>query len=161
MSSIEEQIQEHLGIVRFVLNNFFPKLAQDDDVYQLALIGLWNACRTYRPERGAFSTYAVSCCRHEVCKELRKHKRRPQLISLEDETKEGLTVAGLIADPVDHFGSVDLRNAWNRLTEREKRILGMRASGYSQQEIGKLLGVSQSRICRIINRRKMELMSAV
>lgn len=161
MPSMDDQIREHLGIVYFVLNHWFPKLAQDEDIVQIATIGLWNACRTFRPERGTFSTYAVSCCRHEVCKELRDHKRRLQLISLDDETKEGLTVGGLISDPVDRFGSVDFKNAWDRLPDREKKILGMRAVGYSQQEIGEALGISQSLISRIISSTKAGLMEAV
>ena len=45
---------------------------------------------------------------------------------------------------------IDIEQALENLTEREREILSLSLLGYSQKEIGERLGYDQSQICRIL-----------
>lgn len=69
---------------------------------------------------------------------------------------EGQCLGDVIADDVDDFASVDtlatLRPALAALNERERHILLLRfVRGWTQDEIGKDLGVSQMQVSRLLS----------
>jgi RNA polymerase sigma factor (sigma-70 family) len=51
-------------------------------------------------------------------------------------------------DGIEDF--VDIERAFNRLPEREKKIVYLRLSGYTQEEIGAIIGVTHQHISRIL-----------
>ena len=51
-------------------------------------------------------------------------------------------------DGIEEF--VDIERAFNRLPEREKQIVFLRLSGYTQAEIGNLVGISQQHVSRVL-----------
>jgi len=51
-------------------------------------------------------------------------------------------------DGIEDF--VDIERAFNRLQEREKKIVYLRLSGYTQEEIGAIVGLTQRRIGQIL-----------
>jgi len=77
-----------------------------------------------------FSTYAVPCIRHEIIKELGKHK---------------LDVS--LAIDIDR-SSQEYERLWEaisaNLTALELKIIELRAEGYTFQEIGKRVGCSDT-----------------
>jgi len=77
-----------------------------------------------------FSTYAVPCIRHEIIKELRKHKLDLALSVDVDMPPQKL-------DQLWENISVNL-------DDNELQILELRAAGYTFQEIGKKLGYSDT-----------------
>ena len=68
----EELIKENEGLVRSIAVRFVGRGAEYDDLYQLGMIGMLRAIRTFDPERGcAFSTYAVPLIIGEIKRFLR------------------------------------------------------------------------------------------
>lgn len=56
----------------------------EDDLVQEGLLGLWKACNTFDPEKGAeFSTYAVKCIKNEMGMFLRKIGKSQEELSLD------------------------------------------------------------------------------
>lgn len=72
-SAAEEQlITENAGLVRSIAVRFVGRGTEYDDLYQLGMIGMVRAIRTFDPERGcAFSTYAVPLIIGEIKRFLR------------------------------------------------------------------------------------------
>lgn len=60
-----------------------PMMAED--VSQDAFVRLWNRAETYRPERGAFSTWILTITRRIAIDRLRMLSRRPEIAYSIDE----------------------------------------------------------------------------
>lgn len=66
---------DNLALARSVARRFrSPSGPRDDDLVQVAYIGLWNAARRFDPERGAsFAAFAVPTISGEIKRHLRDH----------------------------------------------------------------------------------------
>ena len=66
---------DNLALARSVARRFFSRSKpRDDDLVQVAYIGLWNAARRFDPERGtAFAAFAVPTISGELKRYLRDH----------------------------------------------------------------------------------------
>ncbi len=81
----EKLILENEGLIYYILNQY--KLNKEE-YYDLGMIGLVKASKTYTEEKGKFSTYACECIKHEVLKDLqskRCQKRTGMVVSLDEE----------------------------------------------------------------------------
>lgn len=146
-------------LVHFVMNRKFPGLCKDDDFLQVARIGLWKACRTYRPELNKFSTYACKCIYNEVCYELRRLSAVKytayETISLQDPVYEDTTVEdSIVCD--DPMQSLDIHEFFNSLSEKEKIILSCSLRGVTQCSIAERLGITQSRVSKMYKKIRLK-----
>lgn len=80
-------------------------------------------------------------------------------LSLDTPSRAGgaAVLADLLVDETDHFDHVEnmesLRPALQRLTERDRKILLLRfVRGWTQEEIGREIGVSQMQVSRLLTR---------
>ena len=63
------KVEDYTGLAWYFANNSNKKNLQGielDDLYQSALIGIWQASQTYNPTLGAFTTYAHTYMTGEV-----------------------------------------------------------------------------------------------
>ncbi len=56
-----------------------------EDISQEAFIRLWKRAETYRPEKGAFSTWILTITRRIVIDRFRKQSRRPEITTSIDK----------------------------------------------------------------------------
>ena len=85
-------------------------------------------------------------------------------LSLDTPSRAGgpAVLADLLVDETDHFDHVEnmeaLRPALQRLSERDRQILLLRfVRGWTQEEIGREIGVSQMQVSRLLTRILAEL----
>lgn len=71
----EKLTLENLALAESVARRFFQRnAARDEDLVQIAYIGLWNAARRFDPERGfGFAAFAVPTISGEIKRYLRDH----------------------------------------------------------------------------------------
>jgi RNA polymerase sigma-B factor len=71
----ERLMLDHLSLAEAVARRFFrPNVAHDEDLVQVAFIGLLNAARRFDPERGtSFAAFAVPTISGEIKRHLRDH----------------------------------------------------------------------------------------
>lgn len=144
--SPEDLYQANEKIALYVLWRYFPSIACDEDVQQLAKMSLWQACRRYISGQAAFSTYATQSVKNEILCMLKKQNRlmrKGNAIPLEDlrPEQERLDWAELLpGDPDVQW--LDWNGFLSALTERQRRIVDLRLEGHSVRAIGKILGVS-------------------
>lgn len=165
-TAAEKLYLENENLVYGTLHRYFPTLAFDEDIQQIARIGLWKACLSYQEDRARFSTAAYKFITNEVRMELRKKRRKSEIstISLstllhgtEIDGMDELDIMGVLpcADDIDWC---DTAAFWELLTERQQFIVKARLAGSVDTSIAKALGVSHATVIREKNiiRRKAE-----
>ncbi len=129
---------ENERLVWFVINRFFKKYRNDDDVIQAARIGLWRAQEGFdETSNTAFSTYAVASIRNNIIIELRFRSRKEPQIDAQNTALDSTLLA-------EEFT--------NSLSARDASIVRDLMRGYKQCEIAQKNGVTGSAINRRIKK---------
>ena len=160
----EQIILNNVGMVGLVLKslNLNPL---DEDLFQIGLIGLVKTTNTFNPDKGVkFTTYATPIIRNEILMTLRK-KRIIPAFSLDEEYRldNGDSVPrGDMIPPENSFenfvhSKISLNIKIAGMSEREKKILNLSASGKNQYQIAEEMGLSQSCISRILKKIRKDL----
>lgn len=161
----EALFRENEKLAYFVLHKRFPDFSTNEDMRQIALIGLWRACLSYdRGKQAEFSTFACTCVANEVYKSLRAQKKASGVlvVSLYDTLPDNddLLLVDTIADPVEGPENSDLflRDAIERLPEKVKTMMLLLADGLSQKDAAKRAGVSPQAVSITLARYKNKIM---
>ena len=167
-SAREPLITHNLRLVVYIARKFESSGVGLEDLISIGTIGLIKAVNTFSPERSIkLATYASRCIENEILMYLRKTGSVKWEISLDEplnidwDGNELLLSDVLGSDPdsvsvgIEEENECDLlREAVNRLDEREKRIMSLRfglfgQEEHTQKEVADLLGISQSYISRL------------
>ena len=76
--SPERLFHDNLRLAYHFGNRWAQRLAgvlEPDDVLQLAMLGLWQACLAWDPDRGQLSTLASACIRNECLRAAYRERR--------------------------------------------------------------------------------------
>ena len=127
-----------------------------DDIRQHATIGLYKACKNYDEQQGEFSTYAITCILREISnyvEQVTRYRRKDHataMYSLEDKIDDKHT----IADTLEYQAPEDVSWIWTdrRLTYEQQTICKLLYEGYTQEEIGNIIGCSRAMVNKKIMR---------
>lgn len=150
--------EENHQLIYSFLNS---KKLSDEEYYDIVAIGYIAAIRTYDPSKGRLATIAYTAMYNEVKKHWHYMSRKKydpenngyELVSMYEpltDKPDALTTEDIISDPIatDAMESVELviifSNFFNKLVERDKKILRLRSTGMTQHEIAKVCGVTQT-----------------
>lgn len=146
----EELFEKNIKLAYKVANKYRNQyLNEMEDIQQIALMGLWKAIINYN---GKFqlSTYAWRVINNEILMHLRKDKKTPQTLSLEDLQKE-------MSNEME-INEVDLiKRLENSFSLKEKNVLKGFIKGETQAQIAKKLNVTQATISRCKTRIKEKI----
>lgn len=172
----EKVIEENIGLVKTIVNRFNVSNYDKEDLIQAGLIGLWRAAYNYNETLGVkFSTYSVKYILGEIKEELKSHnlikvsRKYYRIINElnnqekvdEDEisyrlgcTKEDIKVAYSFINNIVYVNEDEIvdNSVDNNKEEDEllKLIISLKESKkYTQKEIAKRIGKSQSTISRL------------
>jgi len=138
----------------------------DEDIVQIGNIGLLRAINTFDPDKGfQFATYASRCINNEILMSLRKINKYAVECSLEmilsiDSQGNELTLVEVLGEEDNNLAQMEkdeeiqgLISAIDRLSVRERKLIcllyGIGCERKNQKEVGTLIGVSQSNVCRL------------
>ena len=154
--SENEMLENNKKLVYMVLYKHFPLHVNDEDLYQIGMIGLLKAIRSYKDDTYKFSTYAARCIYNAIAQELQRQNREMRTcdtISLDaEQSKDGnLTLHGLIEDKMQNQSeTVMIINQFlNKLTGRQKQIFELIIQEYNYAEIGEIIGLSRARVSQL------------
>lgn len=153
----EQVILGNLGLIGMVLKSLNQNL-QDEDLFSIGIIGLLKAINSYDIEKDfGFSSYSVMVVRNEILMSFRKKKipvafsfDEPYLLDNGDNMSYGEVMACNRNFEEEAISNCNIRESFNGLSERDRRIIGLRVQGKTQGEIAGELGLSQSYVSRII-----------
>ncbi|MFX4303034.1 sigma-70 family RNA polymerase sigma factor [Alicyclobacillus tolerans] len=161
-------LDEQRRLVYYMANRYrasFERYNCDfSEIVSIGNVGLVKAYQHFDGSKGVkWSTYAAKCIEMELLGALRSLGRKKWNYTLEldiatDEDGKKLRLLDVLQSE-DSTWSVDWSDAIERLGKRDRWIVQMRISGYSQKEIAKRLEMSQTQISRIIRRFKESVVS--
>ena len=84
MNTTEKSVDyfsENRNFSKFILKRYFYESMYDDDMNQVADLGLWKACMTFNDSKGIkFTAYATRVICNEVLQEIRRRKKIIQTV---------------------------------------------------------------------------------
>ena len=161
-------IEHNLRLVVFLAKKYESSGYDLEDLVSIGSIGLIKGIETYKIDKNIkLATYASRCIANEILMYIRKNKKRKTEVSLEDSLtydSEGNelhledilgTEDNIIFNEFSKRVDKDiLKKELVKLNDREKLIMTLRyglndSDEYTQKEVAKILGISQSYISRI------------
>lgn len=160
-------IQDNVPLAYYVAKRWKDNTHLEfDDIVSLCQLGLVKAALKYNPDKGVkFSTYAIPSMDNEIKQEIRKSRKIISAISIDTPFNEygDLSIKDAIADEKDYFSYLfiedTLKDFIGCLTESERIVIMTKISypDATQEEYGKMLGISQSFYSRILKSAKKKL----
>jgi RNA polymerase sigma factor (sigma-70 family) len=131
-----------------------------------ARVGLWRACVSFDPSKGLkFSTFAYACIQRQCMRYLRKMiaQKRTTLLSnvsldsiVYDNGGSELELNDFIGREPDFANQVFAKEVKKEIME--DKVLRLRfIEGLKQEEIGEILGLSQTQVSRRIKSKREKL----
>ncbi len=168
-------IRHNLRLVAHIAKKYYAAPGDQEDLISIGTIGLIKAVNSFDSERQArFSTYASKCIENEIRMELRRGRKTPGTVSLQDTLETGrdgtaLTVQDTVQDDShmeedcergDEAGR--LHRLIEHLNGRERQVILLRYGlggqpPLTQQQAAQLLNISRSYVSRIETRALNEL----
>ena len=163
-------IEHNLRLVVYIAKKFDNTGVGVEDLISIGTIGLIKSINTFRADKNIkLATYASRCIENEILMYLRKNQKTRLEVSIDEplnvdwDGNELLLSDILGTDEDSIYRGIEneveckvLRNAINRLSERERNIVRLRFGigtkndvEMTQKEVADLLGISQSYISRL------------
>ena len=164
----EEIFNNNVNIAYKIANRYMTNYYEEmEDIQQIALMELWRCVENW-DHIHALTTYAYSCIPNKInmyLRHVRKHEKNISIDTIVHSDGDGnnQTILDLIEDPDDCiFRLLDDINAEGvlnniYLTEKEKRVIYLRMEGFSQEQVGEIINLSQTQISRIQTRIKKKI----
>ncbi|MBQ5317683.1 MAG: RNA polymerase sporulation sigma factor SigE [Oscillospiraceae bacterium] len=164
-------ITHNLRLVVYIAKKFESTGIGIEDLISIGTIGLIKAVKTFCPNKNIkLATYASRCIENEILMFLRKTSQHKNEVSIDEPLNidwdgNELLLSDILGTDEDTVnGNIEceaektiLREAVERLPEREKSIMEMRfglidGKEKTQKEVADLIGISQSYISRLEKR---------
>ena len=133
-----------------------PNFADAEDLTQKTFVRLYGSVSRYQP-KAKFSTWLFTIARNLLIDELKRRKRRPQEVELEDFSSFGST-EGTTKREWEEVLSVEIE----KLPENHRSALLLRIQQeWSYREIADLMNASESSVKTWIHRARLALREAL
>ena len=164
-------IERNLRLVVYISRKFENTGINIEDLISIGTIGLIKAVNSFDPEKNIkLATYASRCIENEILMVLRKTNRLKTEVSFDEPLNTDWDGNELLLSDIlgtepdlvskDLDASIEkqmLHHAIDRLSEKEKTIVGLRYGlgndkEHTQKEVADMMGISQSYISRLEKR---------
>ena len=164
--------EENFNIIHYVAKGFSNTGIQHDELVGIGSVGYTKALNTYSEKKGAkFSTYAVVCVRNEILRFLRREKKHIDntvlsgnamysdgeggVLTIEDTLSSEMNDEAFVEDIILLNEDIEiLMDAIGKLSKRDQFIIKNRygigdGEIMTQEQIGKILGMSQANVSKL------------
>lgn len=163
-------IEHNLRLVVYIAKKFDNTGVGVEDLISIGTIGLIKAINTFRSDKNIkLATYASRCIENEILMYLRRNNKTKMEVSIDEPLNvdwdgNELLLSDILGtdedviykDLEDQAEKKMLKRAIQKLSDREKTIVGLRYGLFSQsgeemtqKEVASYLGISQSYISRL------------
>lgn len=142
----EEIFNNNIGlafeITKRCYQNVYLDIFDNDDLRQLALIGLWKASESYNPNKGVlFKTYADKCMKNEINRYVFNHKKTVYTMPIDTKIYDNRTIEDILADDNDYMNNIEDTMFCNSIISKIKSS--------RNQEILKKVIIEKEKACNI------------
>lgn len=164
---MNELIKKYQYIVDIIINRYFPKKRNDEDIRQIGMIALWNGLKKYDSSKGVkIETFITNCIKNSILDEIKKEtaiKNKLNLLhnvvsldsSVQFDSKE-VQLHEFIKGDRD-IECIDLKEFINSLNDCEIQIIRLKQHKKTDTEIKKTLNLSRKRYEKSLNSAKEKL----
>lgn len=160
-------VENNINLVGYFISIWYKNLLGNEDLYQIACVGLVKAATTWDESKGSFSKYVGLRIKSEISHYFQnasrlKRKGEDYNLSLDQEIgdESGLTYKDIIPDEDFSEALINkevqdqyIRLALDKLKERDRRIfLLYHIHKLKHREISELEGISKERVRQIVKR---------
>ena len=175
-AATEVLVDRYKGLVKFIAHTYYIIGADNDDIMQEGMIGLFKAIKSYdRQKDSSFKTFANMCVKRQIISAVKASNRQKHIplnsslsfdkqIFDDDSEKEVYEIieADNGQNPEEIFiKEEEIRDMKYKmeylLSDFEKRVLKLYLSGCTYKEISKIIGKSAKSIDNAIQRVKRKL----
>lgn len=174
--------QENIRLIHSVAQQYAKSGYEYEELFSEATLGFVKGLQAYDPAKGVkISTYLYKCMRNEINQRIRKDNAKSRtavVVSYDAEVvgKDGRSMSGIenmdlsqidrihsFTDDVDSvLEAEDIMVAAKRiaetyLTENERKAFLLRMKGRTQNEIAKMLNLSQANISKTLKMARCKL----
>lgn len=167
--SYEECLIEYHGLINILTAKYKRIIPMEkEDFNQEVLMAAWKAYRFYNAEHGTqFSTIlgkVIINHLYKILRDIKKDKRKANIgtSSLDQSVvdDEQFIPKNLLTYGDDFTETMEIKDYLNQSDEMSQKIIKLLYAGYSQREIGKILGCGQVSVSRY-RRKNVERLRAV
>jgi len=144
-------VADNHKLIFWYMNKYLSNNIDESEYYDLLAIELCHTVQKYDKSKGSLANYYKLRANGIICKEFRKTqaiKRTHIKVSLLDNVH------------VTEDESLTQLETYEWMDGEHNEILTLKADGYSQTEIGEMLGVSQSFVSKVIKKVKEKYMES-
>ena len=169
-------IEKYKGLVRQISSSYFMVGADNDDVVQEGMIGLFKAITKFDKDRAAsFKTFAETCINSQILTAIKganrmKHQPLNEAISIDKELEdEASTFIDVIPDLSENEPEAQLisqeimRNFSDEihasLSKLELKVLTEKLQGFEYDEIAEHLGKTPKQVDNALQRIKKKILA--
>lgn len=171
-------VERYKALVKSRAHMYFIVGADNDDIIQEGMIGLFKAIKNYDINKdSSFKTFADMCIKRQILSAVKASNRQKHIplnssmsfdrqIFEDDSEKEAYDIIDVDdgQNPEDIFiKAEEIKDMHNKiellLSDFERRVLNLYLSGRSYQEIGALLDKSEKSVDNALQRLKRKLES--
>ncbi len=171
----DKLIMHNLRLVAHITKKYQIAPEEAEDCISIGIIGLMKAIDTFDAGRGRLATYACRCVENELLMMLRSKKKSSREVSLYEPVgtdKEGneIQIYDLCTEKDDILDTLEKRESIQALHDAMEQVLDPREydvvvrryglkgqKEQTQQEVGKVYGISRSYVSRIEKRALLKL----
>ena len=147
-----ELIERHAAAIDSVCRSFCIGREDREDVRQEILLHLWQGWKRYRPENKPI-TWVYRVALNTAISWRRQRKRQIETLSI-----EGFDVP---EDSAMREQSAHLKVLIAQLPTNDQRLINLYLDGFETEEIGRIMGISQTNVTTRIGRIKEKLRKMV
>jgi RNA polymerase sigma factor (sigma-70 family) len=145
-----EQVKQHQGIIYKLVALYANDAEEKKDLYQEVLLQAWKGWPSFRRE-SKFSTWLYRVCLNTIF----THKRKRHPVDFTESLEE--ISPAVENNSVQQEDGLRLRQAIRKLAETDRALISMHLDGYSNAEIGEMLGISNNHVSVKLHRIKEQL----
>lgn len=157
--NINDIIADNAKLVGYTVSKYFPQEIGNEDVWQIGLIGLWQAIEAYDEARDTkFETFAITIIKRKIASFIRdklrlKRNDKDKVVYDGEETSYLNIVADRKAKADMDFNTM-MNNLWKDFEQQERVIVNLKVKGRNNKEIADTLNISEKTVRRRIKKIK-------
>ena len=155
--TFNKRVTESLGIIHKVCRMYCDDAEHRKDLFQEVLIQLWKSYPSFRGD-SKFSSWMYRVALNVAIQDFRKVKKRKLLFFQTNEFKESLDANSSSFEDEKLKKMYDAISGLNKI---EKAIVMLYLEGESNEEIAKIVGITQNYVRVKMNRIKIKLSQKV
>jgi RNA polymerase sporulation-specific sigma factor len=160
----EQLVTDNHNLIYYIINNKYG--LSTEEYYDVCAIGLCKAAITYDSSKDVkFATYAGICIENGIKLELKKQKKySASVYSLDrtfNNTSDGTGEISYMENITTGLSAYDEILPYQLdkvLNAKEYKLVALTLQGYTQVEIGNIIGISQTMVSRMLSKIKQKLL---